>query len=223
MSAGRALVVEKDSGCGQLTRMTNNIYFVIVVSMTGRTHDLAAFTALNFILVTQPLTKMTLATALVAFSMNMVGGLAPDLDQPTSGLYNRVRAGSFIGKIISPLFGGHRFISHSILGVVLIAFALEFILGVVGRVLIVDMEIVWWAFMIGFVSHLIMDMFTRDGVPLLFPIPIKFGFPPLRALRISTGGVIEKSFIFPALLIINGYLIYTNYQKILDFLKEYLK
>lgn len=191
--------------------------------MTGRTHDLAAFTALNFILVTEPLSSMTLATALVAFSMNMVGGLAPDLDQPTSGLYHDLRAGSLIGKVISPLFGGHRFISHSILGVVLFGFVLQFILGIVGKVLLVDMNVVWWAFMIGFVSHIIMDMFTREGVPLLFPIPINFGFPPLRFLRLQTGGVIEKSFIFPALLIINGYLIYMNYHKILDFLQNYLK
>jgi inner membrane protein len=191
--------------------------------MTGRTHDLAAFTALNFVLVTQPLSKMTLATALVAFSMNMVGGLAPDLDQPTSGLYSKVRAGSLIGKIMYPLFGGHRFISHSLLGIVLFGVGLDFILGIVGKVLLVDMEVVWWAFMIGFVSHIIMDLFTRDGVPLLFPIPIKFGFPPLRALRMATGGIVEKSFIFPALLLINGYLIYAHYQKILEFLKDYLK
>lgn len=191
--------------------------------MTGRTHDLAAFTALNFVLVTQPLSKMTLATALVAFSMNMIGGLAPDLDQPTSGVYKKFRAGSILGKIIYPLFGGHRFISHSILGIVIFGFALEFILGIVGKVLLVDMDVVWWAFMIGFVSHIITDMFTREGVPLLFPIPINFGFPPLRALRIQTGGMVEKSLIFPALLVINGYLIYSNYGKILDFLRDYLK
>ena len=54
--------------------------------MTGRTHDLAAFTAMSYVLVTTPLEQMTLATAIVAFSVNMIGGLAPDLDQSSAPL-----------------------------------------------------------------------------------------------------------------------------------------
>ncbi|HLD01890.1 MAG TPA: hypothetical protein VJC10_03345, partial [Patescibacteria group bacterium] len=71
--------------------------------MTGRTHDLAAFTALTYVVVTHPLQEISLATALVAFTANMVGGLAPDLDQPTANLYRRVRAGNLVSKLISPL------------------------------------------------------------------------------------------------------------------------
>lgn len=187
--------------------------------MTGRTHDLAAFTAMSLVLVSSPPTQMTLATAIVAFSVNMIGGLAPDLDQSTAGLWHRMRGGNFLGKIIAPLFGGHRFISHSILGTVLFGFVLDKLLAVIGTVLIVDMTVIWWAFMIGFISHLLMDMFTREGIPLLFPLPLRFGFPPVSALRPKTGGLIEKSFIFPGLIIINGYLYYTHYSTILDFLK----
>lgn len=46
--------------------------------MTGRTHDLAAFTELSYIVFTNPLPHITLATALFAFSANMIGGLAPN-------------------------------------------------------------------------------------------------------------------------------------------------
>lgn len=191
--------------------------------MTGRTHDLAAFTALNYIIISQPLHEMSLATALVAFTANMVGGLAPDVDQPTADLYHRVRGGSILAKIIHPLLGGHRFISHSIIGIFLFGFVLQILLDMVGKVLLVDMETVWWAFMIGFISHLIMDLFTRDGVPFLFPIPIRFGIPPLRFLRIKTGGLVEKSFVFPGLLLLNAYLVYANYGKLLDFVKHYIK
>ncbi len=187
--------------------------------MTGRTHDLAAFTAMSYVLVSTPLEQMTLATAFVAFSVNMIGGLAPDLDQSTAGLWRRIRAGTLLSRIIAPLFGGHRFISHSLLGTILIGFILEKILVVIGTVLLVDMTVVWWAFMIGFVSHLLMDMFTREGIPLLFPFPFRFGVPPISALRIKTGGLVEKSFIFPGLILINGYLYYTHYSTILDFLK----
>lgn len=191
--------------------------------MTGRTHDLAAFTALNYALVTSPLVEMSLATALTAFTMNMVGGLAPDIDQSTAALYRRVRGGSFLGKVIAPLIGGHRFLSHSLVGLFLFGFGMDFLLDIVGRVLLVDMEIVWWAFMIGFVSHLVMDTFTREGVPWFFPIPIRIGIPPLKAFRMKTGGIVEKSFVFPILIIVNGILIYSNYGKILEFLKEYIK
>lgn len=191
--------------------------------MTGRTHDLAAFTALNLAFVSTGLPEMSLATAFVAFTANMIGGLAPDIDQSTASIYEKVRGGDFLRKLVSPLFGGHRFISHSIIGVILAGFILDFFLGIIGRVLLVDMEIVWWAFMLGFVSHLFVDMFTRDGIPLFFPLPWKFGIPPVRALRLKTGGIFEKSLIFPGLLLINTFLIYTNYDKYLEFLRYYIK
>lgn len=188
--------------------------------MTGRTHDLAAFTALTYVLVTIPPEKISLATALVAFTANMVGGLAPDLDQSTASLWRRIRGGSILGKIISPLIGGHRFLSHSVIGVILSGFILSAILKLMEQVLIVDMDIVWWAFMIGFISHLVMDLFTHDGVPLLFPIPFRFGIPPLSFLRIKTGGLIEKSFVFPILIFANGVLYYLHYQEVLMFLRH---
>lgn len=191
--------------------------------MTGRTHDLTAFTALTFVLVTHPLHDMTLATALVAFSANMVGGLAPDIDQPTAALWRRIRAGSIIGKIIQPLLGGHRYLSHSIIGIFIFGYVAKVLLTMMSSVLIVDMQVVWWAFMIGFLSHLIIDTFTKEGVPWLFPVPIRLGIPPLHFLRIKTGGVVEKSFVFPMLLLINIYLFYTHYGKILDFVKHHIK
>jgi len=191
--------------------------------MTGRTHDLAAFTALAVVVTSSPLPQMTLATALVAFSANMIGGLAPDIDQPTATLWNRIRAGGIIGRIVKPFLGGHRYISHSLIGIFLFGFIARLILDAMSSFLIVDMDIVWWAFMIGFASHLIMDTFTTEGVPWMFPIPIRFGIPPLRFLRMKTGGIVEKSFVFPGLLLINAYLFYTHYQKILDFLRHYLK
>ncbi len=199
-----------------------NFEFIILVCMTGRTHDLAAFTALSFIAFAEPIHKMSLATVLIAFSANMIGGLAPDIDQPTAALWHRMRAGSIIGKIIQPLLGGHRYISHSLVGVVLFGAFTKFVLEQSKSFLLVDMDVIWWSFMIGFISHLIMDTFTHDGVPWLFPIPFRFGFPPLKFLRPHTGGVVEKSFIFPMLLIANIIIYYTNYHHVLDFLKNYL-
>ena len=191
--------------------------------MTGRTHDLAAFTALTYIIATNPLPHISLATMMVSLGANMIGGIAPDIDQPTAALWHRLPAGSILGKLIHPFLGGHRYISHSIVGIFLFGFVVHGLLNLLHRVLLVDMNYVWWAFMIGFLSHIVMDLFTHDGEPLLFPIPFHFGFPPFAFMRIKTGGVVEKSFVFPALLLINAYLFYANYHKLLDFLKHYLK
>jgi len=122
--------------------------------------------------------------------------------------------------LVTPFLGGHRLISHSILGVILFGLVSREILRLTGDILLVDMDIVWWSFMIGFVSHLLIDMLTKEGVPWLFPIPIHFGIPPLKFLRIKTGGLTEKSFIFPGLLLINAYLYYTHYSVFLTFIKN---
>ena len=192
--------------------------------MTGRTHDLAAFTALSFVVATQPLPQdITLATAMVAISANFVGGLAPDIDQSTATLWGRLRGGRIWGRLFAPLLGGHRFISHSIIGIFLFGYGAKFILQMMSGVLIVDMDIVWWSFMIGFISHLVMDTISRDGVPWLFPIPIRLGFPPFRFLRMKTGGFLEKTAIFPGLIIINIWIYYTYYNRFLEIIKWYIK
>lgn len=191
--------------------------------MTGRTHDLAAFTALNYIIITTAVPEMTLATALFAFGANMMGGLAPDIDQPTADLWRKLRGGRLVARLFTPFLGGHRTISHSIIGIFLFAFISREMLRLAGGVILVDMDIAWASFMIGYLSHMVMDSFTKDGVPWLFPIPIRFGFPPFSFLRLKTAGLVEKSFVFPGLLLTNAYLIYANYQTILSFLHDKIK
>lgn len=188
--------------------------------MTGRTHDLTAFTAINLAVVAVPLPQMTFATALAAVGGALIGGITPDIDQPTAKLWRKLPAGSIIGRIISPLLGGHRLISHSIVGIFLFGFLAKFLLNVISTVILVNMNIVWTAFMIGFISHLIMDTFTKEGVPWLFPIPFRFGLPPLKMLRVKTGGIVETAIIFPALLLLNIYVYYSNYETYLLFIKH---
>jgi membrane-bound metal-dependent hydrolase YbcI (DUF457 family) len=73
-----------------------------------------------------------------------------------------------------------------------------------------DAHIVWWAFMIGVASHLFMDMFTKEGIPLLLPVPIKFGIPPIRTLRLTTGKLGEKT-VFLSLLAFDFWFCSTQY------------
>lgn len=188
--------------------------------MTGRTHDLAAFTALNLTIISQPLPQMSLATAILALSACFIGGLAPDLDQPTANLWRRLPLGQFIGSFIAPIMGRHRFISHSLVGIFIFGVTTKILLNWMSTFVIVDIDIVWNAFLIGFISHLIADSLTHDGVPWLFPIPINFGFLPFKALRIKTGGFLEKYLIFPTLLGLNIYLFFSENQFYQELIKK---
>ncbi len=191
--------------------------------MTGRTHDLAAFTAINLLFVTQPIPTMTLATLVTALGATFIGGLTPDIDQPTADLWRRLPAGNIIGRLITPILGSHRMISHSFVGIYITGWLTEWVLTKVSGIVLVDMDIVWWAFMSGFVSHIVIDLLTIEGEPLLFPLPWKFGIPPIKRLRVKTGGMVEKTIIFPMLMVLNGYLVYTFYTRYLDFFRQYIR
>lgn len=192
--------------------------------MIARTHDLAAFTALGVAVVFIQPTPVTLGTLLLALLANQLGGVAPDIDQPTAPLWRNLPAAHIAGKIFSKVNGGHRFISHSLVGIILFALVCRFILLFFQPIMpSVQIELVWWAFMIGLVSHLVMDMFTKEGIPLLLPIPVKIGIPPLRRLRITTGKITELGIIFPGLIIFNIWLYASYYSEMVSFLHRIVR
>lgn len=172
--------------------------------MIARTHDMAAITALTFIVVAvSPLPPLSLATILLSLLANQLGAIAPDIDQPTAPFWRNVSFGRLFGSAATRLLGGHRFLTHSLVGVVLAGWLFNMLLQFLQPIIPnVQIEYVWWAFMIGMVSHLVMDSFTKEGVPWLLPLPVKFGIPPLRRLRITTGKIVESFIIFPALVIL---------------------
>ncbi len=171
------------------------------------------------VIVMSPLPPLSLATIITAVFANQLGGVAPDIDQPTAPLWRNLPIGGLFGKFFGRMLGGHRFLTHSLLGVALLAFLAHWFLVVLQPIIPnVQIDFVWWAFVIGMASHLIMDSFTKEGVPWLLPIPIKFGFPPVRRLRITTGKVIEKFIILPILVIILVTLVTLYYPQLLDLL-----
>lgn len=186
--------------------------------MIARTHDLAAVTGLVAVtIVLSPLPPLSLATIIAAFIANQLGGIAPDIDQPTAPFWRNLPIGKFFGRFFGRILGGHRFLTHSILGVVLMGFLVHWLLVFLQPIIpSVQIDFVWWAFMIGMISHLIMDSFTKEGVPWLLPIPIKFGFPPLRRLRVTTGKWIENFIILPLLVTILVVICMANYTELLD-------
>ncbi|HEV2412965.1 MAG TPA: metal-dependent hydrolase [Candidatus Saccharimonadales bacterium] len=191
--------------------------------MTGRTHDLAAITALGAVAFALHPHTITLSTVLVAVFANQIGGITPDIDQPTAPLWKNLPIGHPLGKFTDALMGGHRFLTHSILGLALFGFLAFTLLKFLSPIMhSVDTMIVWWAFMIGMVSHLIMDSFTKEGVPWLLPITTKFGLPPEKALRITTGHFVELFIIFPALLLLDGWYCVSHYHHLLLLMHQYV-
>ncbi len=191
--------------------------------MTARTHDVAAITALGVVLLTMPLPTMSLGTAILCVLANLIGGITPDIDQPTAPFWRNLPIGKYFGRIFDDLTGGHRFLTHSILGLVLFGFAAHWLLLFVGPIMPhVNSGYVWWSFMIGMLSHLFMDTLTKEGVPWLLPIPIKLGFPPVKRLRITTGKALETFGVLPLLIVFNIYWYINNYQEFLDFIKHHI-
>lgn len=184
--------------------------------MTARTHDLAAITALGVVVLVTPARTITLATAIIAVFANLIGGITPDIDQPTAPLWRNLPVGKYLGKVFDKMLGGHRFITHSIIGLVLFGYLSHLLLIFLHPIMTsVNIGLIWWAFIIGMISHLVMDTLTKEGVPWLLPIPVKFGFPPFKAWRITTGKWVETWVVFPSLLVFNGLFYWSHYQQIL--------
>src|SRR5258708_672668 len=192
--------------------------------MNGRTHDLAAITALGAVVLIRPAETVALATVLVAILANQIGGITPDIDQPTAPFWRNLPIGKYVGKTFDKFLGGHRFLSHSLIGAFLFGFAFHYILQVLRPSFPhLNMDVIWWSFMLGYGSHLVMDTLTTEGVPWFLPIPIKFGIPPIKVLRIQTGGLVERFGVFPALMLATVYFVYLHYDKIKLLLHSYLK
>ena len=66
-------------------------------------------------------------------------------------------------------------------------------------IIINNMRLIILAFDIGYLAHMFADMFTEEGVPLLFPWDYHFGIPPnpFGKLRIKTGHWFENLVIYP--------------------------
>lgn len=188
--------------------------------MTARTHDLAAITAFGIAATIQSVRPLTVATAILALLFNQIGGIFPDIDQPTAPFWRNLPVGRFFGKAFDRLLGGHRFLTHSLIGLILSGWLFHWLLHMLNLLIPkMDAHVVWWAFMIGSASHLFMDLITKEGIPLLLPLPIKFGLPPFKKLRITTGKFAEK-IIFIGLLLFDFWFFSENYSALTNIIKH---
>lgn len=116
-----------------------------------------------------------------------VASLVPDIDMPNSKLGRKL---GFISKIINKLFG-HRTITHSIL------WAIPLVILFINN----NYSFLILGALIGFLSHIFSDTFTRGGVPWLWPFKKK----RYHITNVNSG---EKDILFIILtdiILIGGY------------------
>jgi inner membrane protein len=135
----------------------------------------------------------------------LAGSLLPDIDSDESATRqatgtSRKRGGciGFVVTLALKVFGGHRALTHTLLAWLLVSVwvGTYFHGNMIGA-----------AFIVAYLSHLVADAFTVQGVPLLWPLwrgRIRF-LPKLVAIR--TGGWIETvAVIFAAAMVLRGWL-----------------
>lgn len=161
--------------------------------MMGTTHQLMALLLAVWLLTLYPLAAGPVVATLAIIAV-MVGALTPDLDQPTANLWRRLLGGRALGTIFQAFSGGHRHITHSLIGIVLVALATRwFINEVIADAYATPAQLVWQAYLIGYISHPIADTLTDRGVPWLWPLKWHLKIPPgPEELRVTTDSLVER-------------------------------
>ena len=139
--------------------------------MTAPTH--AAFGTLCYFIVAACL-WWTVSPAVAAVAV--LGSLLPDIDIPTSA----------VGRPLFPLAGainqqvGHRTLTHSLVGMGAVGF-------VATPLFLFSRPELYWALLIGYLSHLLIDTENKMGVELLWPSRIRAWFFADEKYRIQVG------------------------------------
>lgn len=169
--------------------------------MVAKTHNAIALASLVTIAGMFPPNNLNLTTLVGVIIGNNIGGLIPDMDTSGNYLWGLLPQGHILGKFLRKIFYKHRTITHSLLGTFLVYKFFDYILPKLFNDSFIDPSLILASIMIGFISHLFADSLTEEGIPLLYPIPLTFGIPPIRKVRIKTGHWFENWIIFPGVWI----------------------
>jgi inner membrane protein len=120
----------------------------------------------------------------IAAGLSAAGALIPDIDTP----YSKLGSKTIVSKGINSIFG-HRGFMHSLMGCVITLFILK---GAVS-------ERILYYIGLGYLSHIFSDMLNPMGVPLFWPLQIRFRIPVIK-----TGNTVERYILFPLLSILLG-------------------
>lgn len=164
--------------------------------MTGRTH-LTIGVAVGLALA-QTMHAAPQQSALIVAAAAL-GSLLPDIDHPQSML-----SGWIPGSGLLTLFTRHRGITHSLLFCMLLPAALWYAMTSAGSIAIP--YIYPLGLVLGMCSHLLSDMLTPAGVPLLYPFKAMWKVLPGRLLALTKWAGLEFVVWLAALLAI-GWLV----------------
>lgn len=156
--------------------------------MTGKTHIIGGITA------SLAFAQVTNYDPFILLGAGAVGALVPDICHGGSKIGRTLPV---VSKIINTLFG-HRTFTHSLLFLLLSALLFT---------TVIPNEALAAGLMIGMVSHLLLDMATRNGIKLFFPMKITVRFP----LTLKTGGPAEAA-VFALLSLFAVYFGYSAFN-----------
>ena len=191
--------------------------------MTSKTHAAFAFASLVTVAAWYPPSHMSLLTFAGAIIANDIGALIPDLDTAGNRLWEFLPQGHNMGRVLRNIFYKHRTLTHSAIGAYLLYRGFDWLLPKIFNSAYVDSTIILYAIMIGIVSHLLSDSLTEEGIPVLFPINMNFGIPPIKALRVRTGSWIEQFIVYPLVWMYVIWFVYTKEAILLTIVTSLVK
>ncbi|OQA02827.1 MAG: Inner membrane protein YdjM [bacterium ADurb.Bin400] len=144
-----------------------------------------------------------------------MAALIPDADRPAAKIWTSIPYGRTIGRVADP-FIKHRNISHSLLGAVLAGLVTYWLLDKFPDYWGIDQFYVFGAVMVAYLSHLLLDAVTSEGIPILFPFLGRMGLPPkpFDGVRIVTGKWFENYVIFPVVNVMLIAIVVVNWGEI---------
>lgn len=156
--------------------------------MTGKTHILGGIAA------SLAYAQMTNHDPIIMVSAGIVGALLPDICHSGSKIGRKL---PILSKLVNMLFG-HRTFTHSLLFLVMIAWLLNSF---------IPNDAVKAGFLAGMVSHYVLDMVTKNGIKLFFPLSMTVRLP----LTTKTGSKVE-SLVFSILALVSFYFGYQAFS-----------
>jgi membrane-bound metal-dependent hydrolase YbcI (DUF457 family) len=183
--------------------------------MLGRTHQsIGIVVSLGLYLTLAP-HEYAPATFAGVVACSYIGALLPDLDQAASQIWHSVPFGHTVGKVASKLLE-HRNLSHSIVGMVIFGYLFKLLLNLFPNYWGINTTFLLDGFLIAYACHLLSDMITVEGIPLLFPYHAFLGIPPkpFDGARIVTGKWFENLVIFPLTNIVLFIIVITHLDQI---------
>lgn len=135
------------------------------------------------------------AINVMAFSLGVV---FPDIDEPNSFIGKRTKGVSHLMN----LFFGHRGITHSLFAFIFIGLLSYFAISLLSFVPTIPVVL----FVLGYLTHLIQDSFSKSGVKWLLPFSSRSFQSGLDIIYYTTGGLAEYTIFFASAVLIMIYI-----------------